>query len=96
MIPPSSSKPMDAEATAEALAWAQLWDSSDVLTNLKLQVHTAVGLELKKIPLVKEQALNLKSKVFFLFFLFFPFISFFYFIFKSVQIQQHNKILPIR
>ena len=37
----------DMSAAAKALAWAQLWDGNDVLTVVKLQVHTAVGMELQ-------------------------------------------------
>ena len=50
-------------ASARAVAWAQLWDSEKTLSFIKLQVHTAVGAELKKIPVELDRALRLKSQL---------------------------------
>jgi len=41
---------MGMAGAARSVAWAQFWDNDEILGRVKLQVHTAVGLELRKIP----------------------------------------------
>ena len=54
---------MDMAGAARSVAWAQCWDNDEVLGRVKLQVHAAVGLELRKIPSELRRALQLKAKL---------------------------------
>jgi hypothetical protein len=54
---------MDMAGAARSVAWAQCWDNDEVLGRVKLQVHAAVGLELRKIPSELRCALQLKAKL---------------------------------
>ena len=54
---------MDMAGAARSVAWAQFWDNGEVLGRVKLQVHAAVGLELRKIPSELRRALQLKAKL---------------------------------
>ena len=51
---------MDMAGAARSVPWAQCWDNDEVLGHAKLQVHAAVGLELRKIPSELRRALQLR------------------------------------